>query len=144
MPLNGLGNFLVPFLLIPQDTFCEYRIKCWPVRIPLTARYLRHVLMLSQMIDKFVTKPFLSKDRLPAYFVPYGLADTPMNELFILLLCFSPFPAELSEHPVGSQARIRLSQAPCSKITRPGILLGRLYYLRPNGIQNNITADFQR
>lgn len=144
MLLDSFGYFLVPLFLVSHDLIRKYFIKFWSVRIPLTPGNLRHISLFSQIIDKLVAKCFFTQDRLPPNFMPYGFADTPGDELPVFSLCFCPYTAELTEHPVNRKAWMQLCLACSCLITRPGILFRRLYHLCSNRIQNNIATDFQQ
>lgn len=74
--------------------------------------------MLFEMIDERIDEAFLSQESLTPYLGPDGiLSDTPMNELSILLLCLTPLPAELTQHPVGGQTGMGLRFARSRQVT---------------------------
>ncbi len=98
---NCLGNLQIALFLVFQNGRGKYLIQGWPVRVALAPGYLRYVLMLPQMIHKSVSKSFFAQYRLAPHFLPDRLADPPAYELSVLVLCFSPLPAKLAEHPIN-------------------------------------------
>ena len=85
--LNCIGDLPVALLPVLQDTRSEYLVQSRPVRVPLASRYVGNVFMFPQMIDQSVGKGFLAQNRLTPHLVPDGLADAPVDELPVFLLC---------------------------------------------------------
>jgi hypothetical protein len=67
-----------------------------------------------------------------------------MNELPIILLRLYPFPAELPEYPVSGQAGMGLGPSGCCKVTRPCPVFRSWHHLRPDGVEDRITADLKK
>ncbi len=79
---------------------------------------LRNILVLFEMVDELINEAFLPQKSLTPYLGPDGILPDPrLNERSVLLLRLTPFPAELAQHPVCSQAQMGLCFARSSQVT---------------------------
>ena len=94
--LNCLSHLLVSLLSVLEYTLVKDFIKLWSVCVPLAPRYLRHILVLSQMSGEGVYEFVFAQDDLPLDIEHDGFfADAPFDELAVFLLRLASFPAEL-------------------------------------------------
>ena len=132
---NSLSHLLVTFPFVHEYTLREYFVKCRAVCIPLTLRYLLHMLVFLQVISKAVYKFILAQNDLPFNIEHNGFfADSPFNKLAVFLFCLGSFPAELPEHPIRGEAGVGLFFAGGGTVAAPFPLLGAFYHTCPKGI----------
>jgi hypothetical protein len=133
--LNSLSHLLVTFSFVPEYTLLEYSFKCRAVCIPLTPRYLWHMLVSLQVISKGVYEFVFAQDDLPLNIEhDRFFTDSPFNKLAIFLFCFASLPAELAKNPIRCEAGVGLFFACGGTVAAPFPLLGAFHHSCPKGI----------
>ena len=144
IPFNSLKNHLSS----PCSGSVPPHIEQFPeggsIRIPLASGDLEDVLVFPEVIGQLVDEIILSQKRLPPNLGPDGLLPyPPVDELPVLLLCLSPLPVELAEHPVNREARMRLCFARGRQVAGPFPFFRLLYHFCPDRVQDDISADLE-
>ena len=133
--LDSLSHLFVSLSFVTEYTLLEYFIKCRSVCVPLTPRYLGHMLVFLQVIGEAVYEFVFAQDDLSLHLCPDRFfTDSPVNELAVFSFCLVSFPAELPENPIRGEAGVGFFFASGGAVAAPFPLLGAFYHPCPNGI----------
>ncbi len=89
MFLNSFNNHLIPILSVLQHAFIEYFFQVWSIHITLAFGNIGNVLAFLDMGKQTLDKIVFSQDGLTPDLSPDRFfADSPLNELAVLGLCF--------------------------------------------------------
>lgn len=102
------------------------------------------MLVFLQVIGESVYEFVFAQDDLPLDIEHNRLfIDSPFNKLAVFLFCFVSFSAELPEDPIRGEAGVGLFLACRGAVAAPLPLLGVFYHPCPEGIQDDVSADFE-
>jgi len=97
-----------------------------------------------KMIHELIDEVFLPQERLASHLSPdRRLSYAPTYEFSVLLFRLSALSAELAQYPVCRKAGMGFFTASRCKIAGPLPVLRLFYHIGPDGIQNDIPADFE-
>ena len=142
---NSLDDLLVPFVRVVENALWKNRIERGPVGESLAFWNLGNMVTFMEMVRVAVNEFVITQKNLTFDIRPDGfLADPPGDELAVFSQRFSPRSAELTEHPVNSEAGVGLLLTCRGQVAGPFPLVREFHHAGSDRVQNDIPANFKK